>query len=58
MHIHDWIGYSFLKILVFVICFIFYGYCILVFGLLHRVTDIPNFRFESKRTTNQIKIYR
>ena len=33
MHIRDQTGYSFLKILVFVNCFIFYGYCILVFAL-------------------------
>ena len=33
----------------------FYRYCILVFDLLRRVTDICIFRFESKRITNQIK---
>ena len=43
MHITDRIGYPFLKILVFVICFIFYKYCILVFDLLRMVTNIPIF---------------
>ena len=37
--------------------FIFHGYCILVFDLFRRVTDIRIFRFESKRITNRIKIY-
>ena len=35
----------------------FYGYCILVFDLLRRVTNIRIFRFESKHIMNQIKIY-
>ena len=35
----------------------FYGYCILVFDLLRRVTDIWIFRFESKRIMNRIKFY-
>ena len=56
MHITNQIGYPFLSILIFVICF-FYGYCILVFHLLCRVTYIWIFWFESKRITNQIKIY-
>ena len=33
----------------------FYRYCILVFDLLHRVTNIRIFRFESKRIMNRIK---
>ena len=37
--------------------FFFYGYCILVFDLLRRVTNIRIFWFESKRITNRIKIY-
>ena len=56
MHITDRIRYMFLKILVFVICF-FFGYCILVFDLFRRVTDIQIFWFKSKRITNRIKIY-
>ena len=36
----------------------FYGYCILVFDLLRRVTDIQIFWFESKQITNRIKIYK
>ena len=39
------IGYPFLKNLVYVICFVFYGYCISVFVLLRRVTDIRIFSF-------------
>ena len=56
MHITDRIRYMFLKILVFVICFIC-GYCILVFDLFRRVTDIQIFWFKSKRIMNRIKIY-
>ena len=56
MHKTDRIRYSFLKILVFVICF--FIYCILAFDLIHRVTDIHIFWFKSKRITNQIKIYK
>ena len=37
--------------------FFFYGYCILVFDLLRRITNIRIFQFESKRITNRIKIY-
>ena len=39
----DQIRYPLLKILVFMICFVFYRYCILVFDLLHRVLDIQIF---------------
>ena len=53
MHITD--RYIFLKILVFLICFVFYKYCILVFDLLRGITDIRIFRFESKRIKNRIK---
>ena len=42
MHITDRIRYMFLKILVFVIC-LFIRYCILVFDLFRRVTDIHIF---------------
>ena len=60
MHITDQNGYQFLKILLFVICFIFYVYCILVFGLLRRVTDIRIYLFEietdNKSNQNQINI--
>ena len=54
MHITDRIGYMFFKILLFVICFIFYGYCIF---LLRRDTDNRSILLESKRITNRIKIY-
>ena len=57
IHITDQIGYPFLKILVFVIFFVFYRYCILVFDLLRMITDIKIFWFESKRIKNRIKIY-
>ena len=57
MHITDRIGYMFLKILVFIICFDSYRYYILVFALPHRVMDIQIFWYESKRIANQIKIY-
>lgn len=45
----------FLKMLIFVICFISYEYYILVFDLLRRVTDIQIFQFDSKQLTNWIK---
>ena len=35
----------------------FYGYFMLVFVFLRRVTNIQIFLFESKRITNLIKIY-
>ena len=54
MHITYRIIYSFLKIFVFVICLIF-GYCILIFDLLRKVTDIHIFLFKSKRVMNRIK---
>ena len=56
MHRTYRIRYSFLKILVFEI--FFFLYCILIFDLLHRVTDIHIFWFKSKRVTNRIKIYK
>ena len=48
MYIHVYnglyqIGHPFLNFLVFVICFVFYGYCILVFDLLRKVTYIHIF---------------
>ena len=57
MHITDKIIYPFLKILVSVIFFVFTEIA-LVFVLLRRATDIHIFLFESKRITNQIKIYK
>lgn len=39
MYITYLIGYLFLKILIFVICFVSYRYCVLVFVLLYRVTN-------------------
>ena len=47
MYITDRIRYSFLKILVFVICF-FFGYSILVFDLLRRVINYLDFLFQIK----------
>ena len=44
MHITDRIRYTFLKILVFLICFVCNIFCILVFDLL---TGIQIFRFKS-----------
>ena len=35
-----------LKILIFMICFISYGYCILVFDFIHRVMDIGSIQNE------------
>lgn len=55
MHITDHIRYPFIKILVFVICYASYRYCILVFVLFCRVTNIQIFLFESKRITDRIK---
>lgn len=49
MHIRDQIGYSFLKILVFVNCFISYGYCILVFALFFKIMYIQIFGSNKKR---------
>lgn len=59
MYIYEYnlIGYPFLEILVFVICFDSNGYCISVFAFLQRITDIQIFLFESKWITNRIKIY-
>lgn len=57
MHKTDQFRYLFLKILVFVICLVFYGYHILAFALLRRIVDIRIFRFDSEHITNQIKIY-
>ena len=56
IHIADQIRYMFLKLLVFMICFLF-GHCILVFDLFRRVADIQIIWFKSKRITNRIKIY-
>ena len=45
---------SIFLILVFVICFVFYGYCILVFAFLRRVIDIQIFvRIEKGNKSNQ-----
>ena len=55
MHITYQIIYTFLKILVFLICFVCNLYCILVSDLLRSVMDIQFFWFESKRKTNRIK---
>ena len=52
MYITDQIGYPFLKILVFEICFVSYEYCILVFALFRKVMDTHKFWFESRRITN------
>lgn len=56
MHITYQIIYPFLKISIFVIYFIFTD--ILIFVLIHRITYIPSFWFESKQVMNQIKIYK
>lgn len=37
------------------IYFVFYGYCILVFSLLRRITDAQIFRFESEQITIEWK---
>ena len=47
MHVTYRIRYMFLKVLVFVICF-FFGYCILVFDLFRRVTNIEIFLVQIK----------
>ena len=49
MHITDQIGYPFVKLLVFVICFVSYGYLILIFVVFRRVMNIQIFLFESLR---------
>ena len=41
---------------IFVICFVFYGYHILLFALIRSFTDIQNFWIESKWITDQIKL--
>ena len=53
MHITDRIGYPFLKLLLFVVCFVFYIYCILVLDLLRRVTSIRIF-FVRIKTNNKL----
>ena len=55
MYITDRIRYMLLKILVFVFCF-FFGYCILVFDLFPRVTDIQIFfvQIKTDNESNQI----
>ena len=55
MYITYRIRYTFVKILVFFICFVFYRYCMLVFDLIRSVTDIRIFWFRSKWITNLIK---
>ena len=56
MYITDRIIYTFLKILIFFSCFVFYRYFMLVFDLIRSVTDIRIFWFKSKWITNLIKI--
>lgn len=63
MHITDQIGYSFLKILVFMIFFISYGFCILVFFcfveilLFRRVADIQILIKTDDKSTQNLRIF-